>query len=503
MNLSRIGRMGPVQWMLHPGSRLGNRALHAMVWTMGSIGIQRTVSYIRIIALAHLLSPLDFGIMGLGLITLSALQALSIPGFQEALVQKKGEIDEYLDTLWTITLTRSLIISGILALGAPLISNLFGSPEARVVMQVLAGAELIRGLTNPAIIFFDKNLEFHKKSFINIAPTVVEVAAAIAAAVIFRNVWALVVGLFVHNIVLVAASYWCHSYRPRLSWKKHQAKELFGFGRWVYFNRVLTSIANQADSMVLVRLLGPVSLGFYQMAQRTSLVPLQELRRGVSLVAFPVYARVQDDLVKLRLAFMGSLEAVATISIPMAIAVVVMAPDLVSLVLGEKWLPAVPAVQILAVAGALNSMTGSGSSLFMGYGRPWLNFQMTLLRVVVLLIVVVPATRWHGIAGASYAALLATAVGFAFSLYHSNSILRVPVAQGIRTLVPVASASIAVAIATLGARSFLGPLDLPGLMLAVFLVMVVYSGVLIVLWWRLKLGLVDSLVRLRHQGNHK
>jgi hypothetical protein len=67
----------------------------------------------------------------------------------------------------------------------------------------------------------------------------------------------------------------------------------------------------------------------------------------------------------------------------------------------------------------------------------------------------------------------------------------------------VASASIAVAIATLGARSFLGPLDLPGLMLAVFLVMVVYSGVLIVLWWRLKLGLVDSLVRLRHQGNHK
>jgi len=501
MNLPQIGRLGPVQWLLHPGSRLGNRALHAMVWTMGSVGIQRTVSYIRIIALAHLLSPLDFGIMGLGLITLSALQSLSVPGFLEALLQKKGEIEEYLDTLWTITLTRSLIISGILALGAPVLSNLFGSPDARFVMQVLAGAELIRGLANPATIFFDKNLEFHKKSFINIAPTVAEVVAAIAAAVIFRNVWALVIGLFVHNIVLVAASYWSHPYRPKLSWKKHQAKELFGFGRWVYFTRVLTSVANQADSMVLVRLLGPVSLGFYQMAQRTSLVPLQELRRGVSVVAFPVYAKVQDNLVKLRRAFMGSLEAVATISIPMAISVVVMAPDFVSVVLGEKWLPAVPAIQILAVAGALNSLTGASSSLFMGSGRPWLNFHTILLRTVMLLVLVVPLTRWYGIAGASYAALFGTAVGLAYSLYHSNTLLRIPVSEVVRTIIPVFSTSIAVAIITLSARIFLAPIGLPMLLLVAFLVLVVYSGVLVALWWRLKLGLVDSLVRMRHQGN--
>jgi PST family polysaccharide transporter len=229
---------------------------------------------------------------------------------------------------------------------------------------------------------------------------------------------------------------------------------------------------------------------------------LQELRRGVSLVAFPVYSKVQDDLVKLRRAFMGSLEAVATISIPVAISVVVMAPDIVSLVLGEKWLPAAPAIQILAVAGALNSLTGAGSSLFMGSGRPWLNFQMTLLRVAVLLVVVVPATLWYGIAGASYAALLATAVGFAFSLYHSNSILRVPVSQGVRTLIPVLSASIAVAIVTLSARRILAPTDLPMLLLVAFLVLVVYSGVLVVLWWKLKLGLVDTLVRMRHQGNH-
>jgi O-antigen/teichoic acid export membrane protein len=473
-----------------------------MVWTMGSIGLQRTVSYVRIIALARLLTPLDFGIMGLGLITLSALQALSIPGFQEALVQKKGEIEEYLDTLWTITLTRSLVVSGILALGAPLISNLFASPDAALVMQVLAGAELIRGLTNPAIIYFDKNLEFHKKTFISIAPTVVEVAVAIAAAVIFRNVWALVLGLFANNIVLVAASYLSHPYRPRLSWKNHQAKELFGFGRWVYFTRVLTTIANQADSMMLVKLLGPVSLGFYQMAQRTSLVPLQELRRGVSLVAFPVYSRVQDDLVKLRQAFTGSLEAVATLAVPLAIAVIVMAPEFVSVVLGEKWLSAVPAIQVLAVAGALNSLTGAGSSLFMGSGRPRLNFNTTLLRVIVLLAVVWPLTHWYGIAGVSYSTLVATAAGFVYSLYHSNLMLRIPMSEAVRTMVPVLSASIAVGLVTLIARNVLGPMDLPVLLLVGFLVLFVYSGVLVVLWWRLKLGLVDSLIRMRQQGNH-
>ncbi|MCH8897602.1 MAG: lipopolysaccharide biosynthesis protein, partial [Chloroflexi bacterium] len=486
----RIGQSGPIQWLLHPGPRLSQRAFNAAVWTFGTKFLQRTVSYIRIIALARLLSPVDFGIMGLGLVLMSAVQALNMPGFREALVQKKGEIEEYLDTLWTVTLVRSLIISGVLALGAPLLANLFGSPDARLVLQVMAAAVLITGLTNPGIIYFEKNLEFQKKTVVDVIPTVAEVITAIVAAVILRNVWALVLGLFARNISLVAVSYWCHPYRPRLSWNKQQAKELFGFGRWVYFTRVLTFIVNQADSMVLARLLWPASLGFYQMAQRTSLVPLQEIRRGVSTVAFPLYSKVQDDLVKLRRAFMGSVEAVASISIPLAVAVVVLAPDFVSVVLGEKWLPSVPAIQVLAVAGALNSLTGAGSSLFMGSGRPWLSFQMTALRVVVLLAVVFPLTIRYGIAGASYAALLATVAGFGFYVYQANSILRIPAAEAFKIIAPVFGVGAAVALVTLSARTFLGPLDLPGLLLVAFLVLVAYAGVLVVLWWQLKVGLV-------------
>jgi O-antigen/teichoic acid export membrane protein len=179
-----------------------------------------------------------------------------------------------------------------------------------------------------------------------------------------------------------------------------------------------------------------------------------------------------------------------------------MAPEFVSVVLGEKWLSAVPAIQVLAVAGALNSLTGAGSSLFMGSGRPRLNFNTTLLRVIVLLAVVWPLTHWYGIAGASYSTLVATAAGFVYSLYHSNLMLRIPMSEAVRTMVPVLSASIAVGLVTLIARNVLGPMDLPVLLLVGFLVLFVYSGVLVVLWWRLKLGLVDSLIRMRQQGNH-
>ena len=430
---------------------------------------------------------------------LSVLQALSIPGLREALVQKKGDVEEYLDTLWTITLTRSLIISGVLALGAPLVSNLFGSPDARLVLQVLAGAELIRGLTNSGILYFEKNLEFHKKTIIDVAPTVVEVAVAIAAAVIFRNVWALVLGLFAHNITLVAVSYWSHPYRPRLSWKKEQTKELFSFGRWVYFTRILTAIANQADSIMLARLLGPASLGFYQMAQRTSLVPLQELHRGVSTVAFPVYSKVQDDLVKLRQAFLSSAGAVASISLPMALAILFLAQDFVVLMLGDKWLPAVPAIQILAVAGALQSIAGTGSSLFMGSGKPWLSFHMTLLRVVVLLALVYPLTKWYGIAGASYTALLATAAAFAYYLFRSQIILRIPASDAFKTLLPIVAACIAVTVVTLSANVFLAPMTLPTFLGTGILTLVSYAVVLLVLGWKFKIGIVQNLIGMRGQ----
>ena len=335
--MQQITPTGVVRWLRYPSSQLSQRALHAAVWTFGSKGLERVLGYARIIILARLLSPVDFGLMGVGLIAISILQSLTQPGLEDALVQRKGKIDEYLNILFTVTLCRVLVIAGILALAAPLVAGFFKAPDARLVIQVMAGALVIRGFENPGTLHFRKDLEFHKKTLSDVLQTVAEIATAIAFAIILHNVWALVFGYLARNVAQVAVSYWIHPYRPWFSRQMGQAKELFAFGRWVYLTRVLNFVSNQADSVMLAKLLGPVTLGFYQMAQRTSSVPLMEIPRGVSTVAFPVYSKLQDNLEKLRRAYLRTIEAVASLSLPLTVTIVLLGRDFVVLVLGENF----------------------------------------------------------------------------------------------------------------------------------------------------------------------
>lgn len=149
--------------MLDPGPHLSQRALHATVWTFGSRLFGRLLGYGRIMVLARLLDPVDFGLMGVGFIVTLGLQVLTDPGLDESLIQKKGRIDKYLNVLWTVRIFCSFLIAGIMVLTAPWLANWLRAPDARLVMQAIAGATLIRGFANPGVLYFRKDLEFQKK----------------------------------------------------------------------------------------------------------------------------------------------------------------------------------------------------------------------------------------------------------------------------------------------------------------------------------------------------
>ena len=478
-----------IRWLSHPGANLSQRTLHATVWTLGTKGIEHSLSYIRIIVLARLLGPVDFGVMGIGLVAIAALETLTLPGMREALVQKKEIVKGHLDTLWTLTVLRTVAIGAILVLAAPFLAAFFNSPNATLVLQTLAVAQVLRGFINPGILYFEKDLEFHKKSINDIAPTLAEVVVAITVAVILQNVWALVFGFLAGRVIQVAVSYWSHPHRPRVTINKKQAKELFSFGRWVYLTQLVTFVSTQSDSIILARLLGPFPLGFYQMAQRSAVVPLLEIHRSITAVAFPLYSKVQDDAVRLRKGFLSATETISSLTIPLAVILFILAPGFIRVAFGEKWLPSVPVIQVLAIASALHSVAAaSGGALFMGTGRPWLSFQMNGLRALVVLGSVYPLILLFGLVGAAYAALMAGSVTFVFHLYHSFKILNLRVGDYLRALVPAFSLTSAMILVAYGAKHLLGADSLPTFAAAIILLLLTYFGVLFLLSWKFRMG---------------
>ncbi len=143
---------------LHRPESLSKRVVRGGIWVFALRIVNRGLGFIRTIILARLLAPHDFGLFGIALLAIATLETFSQTGFQAALVQKKKNVEPYLDTAWTISAIRGIILFLILFSSAPLIANFFDSAQATLIIKVIAVSTLLSGFRNIGIIFFKKEL---------------------------------------------------------------------------------------------------------------------------------------------------------------------------------------------------------------------------------------------------------------------------------------------------------------------------------------------------------
>ena len=158
----------------HISKSLSTKVIRGGVWVFSSQIINRGLRLIRTIILARLLAPHDFGLFGIALLAISILEAFSQTGFQAALVQRKGDVESYLDTAWTIAAIRGIFLFSILFFAAPLIASFFDSIHASLVIKVIAISTLLSGFNNVGIIFFRKELEFNKLFLYEVSGTLAD-----------------------------------------------------------------------------------------------------------------------------------------------------------------------------------------------------------------------------------------------------------------------------------------------------------------------------------------
>jgi len=399
------------------GKSLSQRVVRGGFWVFLLRITQQLFNFVRLVILARILSPNDFGLMGIALLTMATLDTFSQTGFQQALIQKKEDIKPYLDSAWTVLVLRGFILFAILFFIAPFAASFFNAPEARPIIQVIGFAVLFQAFTNIGIVYFQKELEFNKQFIYQLSGTVADFIVAISAALILKSVWALVFGLLAGNFVRLVVSYLIHPYRPHLTFDLGKAKELFGFGKWILGSSILVFLLTQGDDIFVGKLLGATALGFYQMAYRISNIPATEITHVISQVTFPAYSKLQNNIPKLREAYLKVLQVTAFLSFPIAGLIFVLAPEFTKIFLGEKWMPMVPAMQILVFAGLVRSIAATTGPVFHAVGKPKIDTKWQIIRLLVLAALIYPFTIKWGILGTSivvFLSIFVSNIGFSF-----------------------------------------------------------------------------------------
>lgn len=383
-------------------------------------------SITRLVILARLLSPNDFGLLGVALLTLLVLETFSQTGFHKALIQKEEDTESYLDAAWTAMIVRGVILFILIFLGAPSIAAFFNVPEAKQVIQAIGLSFLISAFLNIGIIYFQKELEFKKQFIYQFSGTLANFIVAVTLAFILRNVWALVIGILVGNLVSLIASYVVQPYRPRLKFELSKMKSLFCFGKWVLGSSILVFIGENIDDAFVGKLLSATALGFYQMAYKIANIPSTQVTHLFSAVAFPAFSLIQTQKQRLENAYFRILRLTMAFSMPIAMGTYILAPYFTRIFLGVKWMPIVPALKLLSVAAMLMSIVTTGDSLFTGLGKPNFEFYVHLTGGGIILLAIYPMTLRMEISGTATVIVLGSVGMFVVWLKLSHSTLKVP-----------------------------------------------------------------------------
>ena len=378
---------------------LRTRAVRAGGWLALLRAASRFISAVRLIVLAALLRPEDFGLLGVALLAISLVETFSQLGLGEALIQKQESSKELFDTAWVIQVCRGVLLFLLLLTAAPLIGSFFKAPEATSIVRLVSFSLLIRGFTNIGVLHLRRELNYRRLFFYSIAGTVTDFLVSVTLAILLRSVWALVLGMLAGICVSCVLSFLVHPYRPQLRFDPATARQLVRFGQWVFGSSVLVFLLREGDDLFVGKVLGTTALGFYQVAYRISNLPATQITHVVSKIAFPSYSKLQDKPDKLGAAYIHVLTLVSLVSAPLAAGIFYLAPSFVSLVMGAKWEDAIPLIQLLAIFGFIRSIGANAGPLFLSVGRPDLNTKLQLGKVLLMAVTIYPLTMAYGMFG--------------------------------------------------------------------------------------------------------
>jgi len=395
------------------------KAVKASVWVVIIRISDKALQFIKLIIVARILSPEDFGLFGIALLSLTFLENFSEMGIYHSLIQKRGDVKPYLNTAWVSILLRNILLGLILIVSSDFLAKFFGQPAISPLIKVLSIYIFLQGFYSIYIFNFQKNFEFKKQFYYQFSSTLIDTSVTILLALIFKNFWALVLGAIAGNLSRLIISYLIYPYKPEFSFNLGYFKEIFKFGKWVMIGAFTIYFATQGDTIFVGKYLGIEKLAHYSMAYSIATIISSEIAGIVSKVAFPLYAKIQEDRKSLSSAYLRILGFSIFITIPIAGCLFVLAPDLVKVILGDKWLPITPILQIFSIAGIFHSITSTGGAFFYGIGKPKLDFYLNLIRMIIMFLLIYPFTVLWGITGSAFAVLIAIFCMFLYWLWSS------------------------------------------------------------------------------------
>lgn len=357
-------------------STITKQILSGAKWTSLSTLIITVVQIVQFALLGNIMTIAEFGLVGMLTTVTVFTQIVLDMGFGAALIQKEDISERQLSTLyWLNIITGFLLFVGLFFL-SPVIADFYQRDELVLLIRILAVMFLIAPVGQQYQYMLQKDLKFNVLSKIEAGATVLSFVLLLVLIFLTDPIIAYALSQVFLNSVkgILFFTVYLKKWRPSFVFAVREVKEFFSFGAFQLASRLVNRLGANIDMILIGRFLGAEALGIYNLAYQIITIPVLKINPIITRVAFPVFSKNQRDNGVLREGFLNMTKLLALVSFPLLIGLTTVSDLFIEVVFGEKWLQAVPVLNILAIVGLLRVLMNPNGSVLLAKGRADLAF---------------------------------------------------------------------------------------------------------------------------------
>ncbi len=368
---------------------LKEKTAKGLFWGGFSNGMQQLLNLLFGIFLARLLSPADYGMVGMLTIFTLIASSLQESGFISAIANRKSVTANDYNAVFWFSLSVSVTVYILLFFLAPYIARFYNEPELVPLSRFLFLGFILSSTTTAHCAYMFRNLMVKKKTVAQLSALVVSGTVGVTAAWQGMAYWGIALQSITYIVVSSGCYWWLTPWRPSFHIDFTPIREMFGFSSRVLATNIFLHINNNLFSVLLGRLFSVQQVGYYTQAAKWNMMGYNTINGMITGVAQPVLAQVSDDKARQLAVFRKMLRFTSFLSFPLMLGLAFIARELIVVCVTEKWLPSVPMMQMLCVWGAFVPVQGLFSNLIISSGKSriymWNTIVLCLLQMSVLI----------------------------------------------------------------------------------------------------------------------
>jgi len=414
---------------------LKQKTITGTIWSFIDSFANQGIQFIVGIILARILSPREFGLIGMLTIFIALSQSFIDSGFTSALIRKQDCTHKDYATVFYFNFVASLIFYLILFFFSGYIAVFFKEPQLELLLQILGIGLILNSFGIIQRTILTKNIDFKLQTRVSVLASILSGVIAIYMAYSGHGVWSLV-ALTLSRFGIASFLLWLWTkWKPTLTFSVESFKELFSFGSKLLISGLLDTAYRNIYYLVIGKYFSAAQLGYYTRADQFQALPSQQLTGIFGRVSYPILSTIQNDLVKLRSAYIQLIRSTMLITFVLMLGMSAIAQPMILTLIGEKWLPAVIYLQMLCFVGMLYPLHALNLNMLTVQGRSDLFLRLEILKKLMGIPVIIIGI-FYGIKIMILGMIINSVVAYFLNSYWSGKLIGYSSFEQIKDIFP-------------------------------------------------------------------